>query len=148
MKAYEAVSDGRLHLLAQEAAEIVQAAVKAARAIERGEHSPDQGEEEGSLLPLPRNSDATPALRRFVVENQADLKLTPAVFYRGRVDAADRDVLDRTLVAGSRGYLVVRLEGTNVEEGKEIIRTSGLNVIPADDLDDAAQKIVAAGKKG
>jgi len=45
MKAYEAVSDGRLHLLAQEAAEIVQAAVKAARAIERGEHSPDQGEE-------------------------------------------------------------------------------------------------------
>ena len=43
--------------------------------------------------------------------------------------------------------LVVRLEGTNVEEGKEIIRTSGLNVIPADDLDDAAQKIVAAIKK-
>jgi len=40
--------------------------------------------------------------------------------------------------------LVVRLEGTNVEKGKEIIATSGLNVIPADDLDDAAQKIVAA----
>ena len=43
--------------------------------------------------------------------------------------------------------LVVRLEGTNVEEGKQIIRESGLNVIPADDLDDAAQKIVAAVKK-
>ncbi|MEM6627843.1 MAG: ADP-forming succinate--CoA ligase subunit beta [Pseudomonadota bacterium] len=42
--------------------------------------------------------------------------------------------------------LVVRLEGTNVERGKEIIATSGLNVIPADDLDDAAQKIVAAVK--
>ena len=42
--------------------------------------------------------------------------------------------------------LVVRLEGTNVEEGKDIIRGSGLNVIPADDLDDAAQKIVAAVK--
>ena len=40
--------------------------------------------------------------------------------------------------------LVVRLEGTNVEKGKEIIANSGLNVIPADDLDDAAQKIVAA----
>ncbi|MEM1150816.1 MAG: ADP-forming succinate--CoA ligase subunit beta [Pseudomonadota bacterium] len=40
--------------------------------------------------------------------------------------------------------LVVRLEGTNVDRGKEIIATSGLNVIPADDLDDAAQKIVAA----
>ena len=42
--------------------------------------------------------------------------------------------------------LVVRLEGTNVEKGKEIIANSGLNVIPADDLDDAAQKIVAAVK--
>ncbi len=42
--------------------------------------------------------------------------------------------------------LVVRLEGTNVELGKQIIRDSGLNVIAADDLDDAAQKIVAAVK--
>jgi succinyl-CoA synthetase beta subunit len=41
----------------------------------------------------------------------------------------------------------VRLEGTNVEEGKTIIRESGLNVIPADDLDDAAQKIVKAVKE-
>ena len=42
--------------------------------------------------------------------------------------------------------LVVRLEGTNVEKGKAIIAASDLNVIPADDLDDAAQKIVAAVK--
>jgi len=42
--------------------------------------------------------------------------------------------------------LVVRLEGTNVEAGKKIIRESGLNVLPADDLDDAAQKIVQAVK--
>jgi succinyl-CoA synthetase beta subunit len=42
--------------------------------------------------------------------------------------------------------LVVRLEGTNVDKGKEIINTSGLNVISADDLDDAAQKIVKAVK--
>ncbi len=40
--------------------------------------------------------------------------------------------------------LVVRLEGTNVDLGKKIIRESGLNVIPADDLEDAARKIVAA----
>ena len=40
--------------------------------------------------------------------------------------------------------LVVRLEGTNVEQGKAIIANSGLNVIPADDLDDAAKKIVDA----
>ncbi|MGV8937465.1 MAG: ADP-forming succinate--CoA ligase subunit beta [Allorhizobium sp.] len=43
--------------------------------------------------------------------------------------------------------LVVRLEGTNVELGKKIINESGLNVISADDLDDAAQKIVAAVKE-
>jgi succinyl-CoA synthetase beta subunit len=42
--------------------------------------------------------------------------------------------------------LVVRLEGTNVELGKTIISQSGLNVIAADDLDDAAQKIVKAVK--
>jgi succinyl-CoA synthetase beta subunit len=42
--------------------------------------------------------------------------------------------------------LVVRLEGTNVDAGKKIIRESGLNVLPADDLDDAAQKIVKAVK--
>ena len=42
--------------------------------------------------------------------------------------------------------LVVRLEGTKVEEGKAIINESGLNVIAADDLDDAAQKIVKAVK--
>ena len=42
--------------------------------------------------------------------------------------------------------LVVRLEGTKVDEGKAIINESGLNVITADDLDDAAQKIVNAVK--
>jgi len=44
--------------------------------------------------------------------------------------------------------LVVRLEGTNVDAGKKIIRESGLNVLSADDLDDAAQKIVKAVKGG
>jgi succinyl-CoA synthetase beta subunit len=42
--------------------------------------------------------------------------------------------------------LVVRLEGTNVELGKAIINKSGLNVISANDLDDAAKKIVKAVK--
>jgi succinyl-CoA synthetase beta subunit len=42
--------------------------------------------------------------------------------------------------------LVVRLEGTNVELGKTILSESGLDVIAADDLDDAAQKIVKAVK--
>jgi len=43
--------------------------------------------------------------------------------------------------------LVVRLEGTNVDLGKAIIAKSGLNVIPADDLNDAAKKIVKAVKE-
>ena len=47
---------------------------------------------------------------------------------------------------GLKVPLVVRLEGTNVDLGKKILRNSGLNVIPADDLDDAAQKIVNAVK--
>ncbi|MCC6206004.1 MAG: ADP-forming succinate--CoA ligase subunit beta [Hyphomicrobiales bacterium] len=59
------------------------------------------------------------------------------------------DVIAEGVVAavkevGLQVPLVVRLEGTNVELGKKILRESGLNVIPADDLDDAAQKIVKA----
>ena len=42
--------------------------------------------------------------------------------------------------------LVVRLEGTNVELGKKILAESGLAIIPADNLADAAQKVVAAVK--
>ena len=40
--------------------------------------------------------------------------------------------------------LVVRLEGTNVEKGREILKSSGLAITPAGDLDDAAQKACAA----
>lgn len=64
-----------------------------------------------------------------------------------KCDVIARGVIAAVKAVGLQVPLVVRLEGTNVEEGKEIIRTSGLNVIPADDLDDAAQKIVAAVKK-
>jgi succinyl-CoA synthetase beta subunit len=61
------------------------------------------------------------------------------------------DVIAEGVVAavkevGLRVPLVVRLEGTNVDKGKEIIATSNLNVTSADDLDDAAQKIVKAVK--
>ncbi len=61
------------------------------------------------------------------------------------------DVIAEGVVAavkqvGLKVPLVVRLEGTNVELGKKIIRESGLNVLPADNLDDAAQKIVKAVK--
>jgi succinyl-CoA synthetase beta subunit len=61
-----------------------------------------------------------------------------------KCDVIARGVIAAVKTVGLQVPLVVRLEGTNVEEGKQIIRDSGLNVIPADDLDDAAQKIVNA----
>ncbi|MFG1464975.1 ADP-forming succinate--CoA ligase subunit beta [Xanthobacter sp. DSM 24535] len=64
-----------------------------------------------------------------------------------KCDVIARGVLEAVKAVGLEVPLVVRLEGTNVELGKQIIRESGLNVIPADDLDDAAQKIVGAVKK-
>ena len=59
------------------------------------------------------------------------------------------DVIAEGVVAavkevGLKVPLVVRLEGTNAELGKKILKESGLDITPADDLDDAAQKIVAA----
>lgn len=59
------------------------------------------------------------------------------------------DVIASGIVNGARELglripLVVRLEGTNVEAGKKILRESGLNITAADDLDDAAKKAVAA----
>jgi len=64
-----------------------------------------------------------------------------------RCDVIAEGVIAAVRQVGLKVPLVVRLAGTNVDEGKKIIRESGLNVIPADDLDDAAQKIVTAVKK-
>ena len=58
------------------------------------------------------------------------------VIAQGVIDAARKVHLDVPLV--------VRLEGTNVEKGREILANSGLAVIPANDLDEAAQKVVQA----
>ena len=63
-----------------------------------------------------------------------------------RCDVIAEGVVSAVKEVGLQVPLVVRLEGTNVEEGKAIIRQSGLNVIAADDLKDGAEKIVAAVK--
>jgi len=63
-----------------------------------------------------------------------------------RCDVIAEGVVAAVREVGLKVPLVVRLEGTNVKEGKAILKDSGLNVIPADDLDDAAQKIVKAIK--
>ena len=64
-----------------------------------------------------------------------------------RCDVIAEGVIAAVKDVGLMVPLVVRLEGTNVELGKKILRESGLNVIAADDLDDAAQKVVAAVKR-
>jgi succinyl-CoA synthetase beta subunit len=61
-----------------------------------------------------------------------------------RCDVIAEGVVAAVKDVGLRVPLVVRLEGTNVDKGKEIIATSNLNVTSANDLDDAAQKIVQA----
>ncbi len=63
-----------------------------------------------------------------------------------RCDIIAEGVIAAVKDVGLQVPLVVRLEGTNVELGKKIISESGLNVIAADDLDDAAAKIVKAVK--
>lgn len=63
-----------------------------------------------------------------------------------RCDVIAEGVVAAVKQVGLQVPLVVRLEGTNVEKGNEIINSSGLDVIAADDLGDAAQKIVKAVK--
>jgi succinyl-CoA synthetase beta subunit len=62
------------------------------------------------------------------------------------------DIIAEGIIAAAREMaisvpLVVRLEGTNVELGKQTLRNSGLAVVPADDLADAAQKVVGEVRK-
>ncbi len=63
-----------------------------------------------------------------------------------RCDIIAEGVIAAVKEVGLEVPLVVRLEGTNVEKGKAIINESGLNVIAADNLSDAAEKIVKAVK--
>lgn len=62
------------------------------------------------------------------------------------------DVIAEGVIAAAKEVdlkvpLVVRLEGTNVEKGKEIMAKSGLPIISADNLEDAAKKVVEATHK-
>ena len=61
-----------------------------------------------------------------------------------RCDVIAEGVVAAVKEVGLKVPLVVRLEGTNVELGKKILNESRPDIIAADDLDDAAQKIVAA----
>src|SRR5262249_11987705 len=61
-----------------------------------------------------------------------------------RVDTLASGVVEAAKATNLKLPLVLRLEGTNVEQGREILRNSGLNFIVATDMKDAAEKVVAA----
>jgi succinyl-CoA synthetase beta subunit len=61
-----------------------------------------------------------------------------------RCDTIAEGIIDAAREMNITIPLVVRLEGTNVERGKELLAGSGLAITAADDLDDAAKKAVAA----
>jgi succinyl-CoA synthetase beta subunit len=63
-----------------------------------------------------------------------------------KVDIIAQGIINAAKSIGLSVPLVVRLEGTNVERGKQLLKESGLELIAADDLADAAQKAVAAAK--
>jgi succinyl-CoA synthetase beta subunit len=61
-----------------------------------------------------------------------------------RCDLIAEGIISAVKEVGVNVPVVVRLEGTNAEQGREMLRSSGLTLIPATDLNDAAQKVVAA----
>jgi succinyl-CoA synthetase beta subunit len=65
-----------------------------------------------------------------------------------KCDIIAEGVVAATKELGLKVPLVVRLEGTNVEKGKEILNNSGLKIVAANDMKDGAQKIVELVKKG
>jgi succinyl-CoA synthetase beta subunit len=61
-----------------------------------------------------------------------------------RCDDIAAGIIDAVKDVGVNVPVVVRLEGTNVNKGRELLGNSGLDIIAAEDLTDAAQKVVAA----
>jgi succinyl-CoA synthetase beta subunit len=65
-----------------------------------------------------------------------------------RCDIIAEGVINAVKKVGVRVPVVVRLEGTNAEAARALLAKSGLTITPADDLTDAARKVVALAKKG
>jgi succinyl-CoA synthetase beta subunit len=67
-----------------------------------------------------------------------------------RCDEIAQGIIAAVREVGVTVPVVVRLEGTNVDKGKQLLNESGLDIIAADDLNDAAKKVVAsvAGRDG
>jgi succinyl-CoA synthetase beta subunit len=64
-----------------------------------------------------------------------------------RCDILAEGVIAAVKDLGVRVPIVIRMEGTNVEQGKKMLKESGLNFETADDMNEAARKVVAAAKR-
>jgi succinyl-CoA synthetase beta subunit len=65
-----------------------------------------------------------------------------------RCDLIAEGVINAVKAVGTKLPVVVRLEGTNAEQAREMLASSGLAITPATDLTDAAQKVVSLAKDG
>ena len=103
----------------------------------------------GQLPRRRRHREAARVTEAFrIITSDANVKAILVNIFGG---IAKCDMIAEGIVAAAKTLhlnvpLVVRLEGTNVDLGKKILADSGLAIIPADNLADAAQKVVAAVK--
>jgi len=99
---------------------------------------------DGAQPPGTIGSDSTSQLVR-QARNDEHVKAVLINIFGGivRCDMVARGVVEAAKNLGIEVPVVVRLEGTNVEEGQRVIRDSGLNFTVADGMRDAAKKVVA-----
>ncbi len=105
------------------------------------------GEEPANFLDVGGGATAEKVTAAFkIITSDPNVKGILVNIFGGimRCDVIAQGVLQAVKEVGLKVPLVVRLEGTKVAEGQKLINDSDLDVISADDLDDAAQKIVAA----
>jgi succinyl-CoA synthetase beta subunit len=107
------------------------------------------GSSPANFLDVGGTADAARVTEAFrIITSDSNVKAILVNIFGG---IAKCDMIANGIVVASKNLdlqvpLVVRLEGTNVELGKKILAESGLKIIPADNLADAAQKVVAAVK--
>ncbi len=108
------------------------------------------GSEPANFLDVGGGATAEKVTAAFkIITSDANVKGILVNIFGGimRCDVIAEGVITAVKEVGLKVPLVVRLEGTNVEQGKKIIDESGLNVISASNLDDAAKKVVKAVKE-
>ena len=89
----------------------------------------------------------TEAFKILVADKHVEAILVNIFGGIAKVDVIAQGIINAAKAVKLRVPLVVRLEGTNVEKGKKLLKESGIELIAADDLADAAKKAVAAAKQ-